>query len=179
VAWTTPLTATSNTALTAAQWNASVRDNLLETAPAKATTAGSIFVATSVNQIAERPVQSSTIDTAETTTSTSFTNLATVGPQITAVTGDKALLMCSCQMSVNAVPNFAMSSWEITGASAAGPSDNTSISHDSNTVNEDHRSGDSRRLTGLNAGTNVATMKYRVSGGTGTFQRRHMILIGL
>jgi len=39
MAWFTPLAGVSTATLTAAQWNASVRDNLLETAPAKATSA--------------------------------------------------------------------------------------------------------------------------------------------
>ena len=61
MAWTTPLTAVSNTALTAAQWNASVRDNLLMTAPALATTTGRHFVSTGANTIAERAISSNSV----------------------------------------------------------------------------------------------------------------------
>lgn len=52
MAWTAPGTAVGNTLLTAAFWNTHVRDNMLETAPAKATQAGQIFHATGPNVIA-------------------------------------------------------------------------------------------------------------------------------
>ena len=67
--WSTPLTAVANTPLTAAQWNASVRDNFNETAPAKATVGGRIFASTGPNTIAEREVLADVVETAETTTS--------------------------------------------------------------------------------------------------------------
>jgi len=54
MAWTAPRTWVTSEVVTAAHLNAHVRDNLLETAPAKATTNGGIFVATGANAIAER-----------------------------------------------------------------------------------------------------------------------------
>jgi len=179
VAYTVPLTAVANAALTAAQWNASVRDNFAETAPGKATTSGSIFVATGLNSIAERPVLSMTVDTAETTASTTYVDLATVGPFVTTTVGDKALLMCNCQIANSAATAISISSWEITGSFAAGPSDNTSINFENTAANQDMRAGDTRRLTSMTPGTITVTMKYRVTTGTGTFQRRSLILIGL
>lgn len=55
MAWTAPATAVANTFLTAAFWNTQVRDNLLETAPAKAAVAGDTFYATAANAIARLP----------------------------------------------------------------------------------------------------------------------------
>lgn len=52
MAWSAPATAVANTFLTAAFWNTQVRDNLLETAPAKAAAAGDSFYATAANAIA-------------------------------------------------------------------------------------------------------------------------------
>ena len=54
MAWTAPMTAVANAVFTAAQFNTHVRDNLLETAPAKATTTGGYFVATGTNTIVQR-----------------------------------------------------------------------------------------------------------------------------
>lgn len=51
MAWTTPRTYTTGELVTAAILNTHVRDNLLETAPAKVTTAGDIIVATGANGI--------------------------------------------------------------------------------------------------------------------------------
>lgn len=51
MAWTAPRTWVTGEIVTAAYLNSNVRDNLLETAPAKATAAGDIFVATASNAI--------------------------------------------------------------------------------------------------------------------------------
>jgi len=87
MSWTAPLTAVATASLSAAQWNASVRDNLLETAPAKATAAGQVFVATAANAIAARTPSSNLITTIETTTSTTSGVLPTAGPSVSVVTG--------------------------------------------------------------------------------------------
>ena len=60
MAWSAPMTAVANTVFTAAQFNQHVRDNLNETAPAKATASGGYFVATGVNAIAQRFADSAT-----------------------------------------------------------------------------------------------------------------------
>lgn len=52
--WTVPITFANGDPLTAAQLNIYVRDNLMETAVAKATTAGRIFSAIGVNRLGEQ-----------------------------------------------------------------------------------------------------------------------------
>ena len=101
MAWTTPVTAVSGALLTAAQWNASVRDNLLETAPAKATTSGRIFVSTGANAIAQREIKTEYLSASGTTTSTSFVNLTGggTGPTVAVTTGVLALVNIQCQMN--------------------------------------------------------------------------------
>src|ERR1700755_2312031 len=83
MAWSAPLTAVANTAFTAAQFNASVRDDLLETAPAKATANGQMFVATAANSIAARLPQASFVTVSESTASTTYAALTTAGPAVT------------------------------------------------------------------------------------------------
>ena len=51
MAWTAPATATVGQVLTAAFWNAQVRDNFKEAAPSKVTTKGDIVVASGANTI--------------------------------------------------------------------------------------------------------------------------------
>jgi hypothetical protein len=80
MAWSAPMTAVANATFTSAQFNQYVRDNLLECAPAKATTPGRLIVTTGPNAITERVVTQASISTSETTTSTSYTDLATTGP---------------------------------------------------------------------------------------------------
>jgi hypothetical protein len=157
-----------------------VRDNLLETAPAKSSTAGSIFVSTGANSIAQRPVLSATVNTQETRTLTTFDDLATTGPQITATTGDKAILMYAAQMANSGANEQCVVGWAVTGASSVAADDDNSLNFEQSSAgNQDVRAADVRRLTGLTAGSNVVTLKYRVTAGTGTFRRRHAILIGL
>lgn len=52
MAWTAPRTWVSGETVTAAQLNTHLRDNMLETAPAKVTTAGDIVYATGANALA-------------------------------------------------------------------------------------------------------------------------------
>ena len=54
--WTPPRTWTTGEIVTAAQMNTNVRDDLLETAPAKATAAGDFFYGTGPNAIARTPL---------------------------------------------------------------------------------------------------------------------------
>jgi hypothetical protein len=51
MAWVTPKTFVTGEIITAAHLNTNVRDNMLETTPAKAAAAGDIFVATGANAI--------------------------------------------------------------------------------------------------------------------------------
>src|SRR4030095_2231444 len=117
MAWTAPVTAVANLIFTAAQWNTGVRDNLNETAPAKATVAGRIIVSTAANAVAEREIVPELIDTgAETVTSPTYTDLATVGPTVVITTGGMALIWISAQ-----VFNSAGGSALISYATAASP----------------------------------------------------------
>lgn len=179
MAWTTPLTAVANSALTAAQWNASVRDNLLETGPAKATTAGRLLVTTGANSIAERAISTNYVDATQSTTSTSYTDLTTSGPAVTVTTGTSALVIVTAQIN-NSDANTTAASFEISGASSLSPDDQRALVQDSTAGNfEDVRASIIEYVTGLTAGSNTFTMKYRVVGGTGGFRRRRLTVIAL
>jgi len=183
MAWTTPLTATANAPLTASQWNASVRDNLNETAVAKATTAGSIFVATGLNSIAQRTLGEDTEFAAESTTSSTYANLSTVGAVITATTGGRVLVGITSDLNNNTAGGASYVSYEITGATAAAADDNYSLSakcEAAPTAISMARASSFRLRTGITSGSNTFTMKYRVtSGTTGTFNERSILVIPL
>jgi len=172
------MTFVANTALTAAQLNQYLRDNMLETAPAKATTAGYHFVTTGPNSIAERAIEGDWIATAETTSETSYTDLNTLGPSVTCVTGTKAIYIMSARMSHDEGGSL-RASIEISGASSIEAGDarelTVHIGH-----NHQNKVGTTYFETGLTPGTNTFTMKYRVQDeGTGTFAERHLIVIAL
>ena len=174
MAYTTPLTAVLNATLTSAQWNASVRDNFLETAPAKATTTSSHFVGTGANGIAERRCLGSAVDTSETTTSTSFTDLATPGPSAVMTTGPSALVMINCALS-NSLTNTSSASYEITGATTQASSTSLAIQQ-SGTAGAVLRMGVTN-MQAVTAGSNTFNMQYLVSAGTGTFLRRRITVM--
>lgn len=180
MAWTVPLTAVSNASLTAAQWNASVRDNLNETAVAKATTAGSMFVGTGTNTLAERIPGTATIATSQTTTSTTYTNLTTVGPQVTVTTGTRAIAWWNVRMSNNTAGQNCFASVSVGGATPTQVGqDSYSLRYQSYGSNSVHQSDGMHMWTGLTAGSNTFTVVYKVDAGTGAFQDRDLTVLPL
>jgi hypothetical protein len=176
LAWSAPMTATANTAFTAAQFNQHVRDNLLETAPGKATTAGGYFVATGANAIAERTVQSDFVLQTDSTASTSYVDLANNGPTVTVTTGATALVHLSCSMSILATNGAALVAFDVSGATTIAPDDTRAILMDGVAGQNFNKQGLTCHVKNLNPGLNIFTMKYRVGSSTGTFKNRELVV---
>lgn len=170
------MTAVANTVFTAAQFNASVRDNLNETAPAKATQEGQIFAATGVNSIVARRPTLSSVNTSQSLSSGSYTDLATVGPSITVTTGTRAIVSIQARMENNTTNSSMFASFQVTGASSIAADDANGITMDGIAANNSVRIGCMRFLDTLTAGSNTFTMKYRC-GDTATYSDRHIIVI--
>lgn len=176
MAWVAPPTFTSGNVLTAAQLNI-LSGDLNETAPAKASQQGQFFVSTASNAIAARLPVSASTNVSESTTSSAFTDLATVGPQAVVTTGPWALVCMQAQASnasVNATSSIGL---DISGATVSAAS-TIYISITSGTAGQQVTCAGVRLITGLTNGSNTFTMKYVVSSGTtGTFGRRFMGVI--
>lgn len=174
------MTAVAGSIFTAAQFNTFVRDNLNATAPALATTAGSIFVTTGTNAIAER-IPSGTFDTtSDTTTSTSYGDLAgSSGPAVTVTTGTKAIVFAAARLANNGTGNNTYVSYAVTGATTDAAVDERAFFFTGNTTNESVQSCNLNFHTGLTAGSNTFTLKYRVTAGTGTGDNRRIVVIPL
>lgn len=179
MAWSTPITVATNDLLTAAQYNQSVRDNLLEMAPAKATASGNLFTATGVNQIAERMVSSSVVNTAESTTSTSYADLATVGPSVT-VNCSAAVVFISAKLSNPNAGRGAYASVAISGSTTRTANDFQMISMGGMAADNPLRIASCMAFA-TTSGTNTFTMKYKSQpGGTPSrFEHREMVVIAL
>lgn len=177
MAYSTPLTATSNATLTAAQWNASVRDNILETAVAKATAAGQFFVSTAATALAARTPAAAGVSTAETTTSTSYTALTTPGPTVTVTTGTQAFVVVSARQANSTSTAETYSSFTIGAPTSLAASDNFAYFFQAPAVNGAGRASAALLVTGMTTGTQSFTMQYRVSAGTGTFSARQISVI--
>ena len=179
MAWTAPMTAVANSVFTAAQFNTHVRDNLLETAPAKATTAGRLIVTAGANSIVERAIASDAIATTQTTGSTAFTDLATVGPSVTVTTGSSAILLWSALMSNSTAAANTYVDYAVSGATSRSPSDASSLRFKSDTGGQELRAGQVMYEGGLTPGSNTFKLQYHVNGGTGSFGDRRLTVIAL
>jgi hypothetical protein len=124
-------------------------------------------------------VNNNTIADSETTTSTTYTNLSTVGPTVTMTTGTKALvIITSSKMGNNSGTREAYMSFAVSGASSVSASDARRIAIGGGT---DLQSGQSGVffLSGLTAGSNTFEAKYRVYGGTCTWADRSITVMDL
>lgn len=171
------MTAVAGSVFTAAQFNINVRDNLNETAPAKATQVSSIFVGAGPNSVVERLPDVDNLGIAETTASLTYTDLATVGPTVSAVTGSRALVFVRAAMD-NTLANQAMfMSWDVTGATTFAASDTQAVDIDGIAAASRVRLGSAYLISSLTPGLNTFTAKYKVTGGTATFQLRQIAII--
>jgi hypothetical protein len=177
MAWSVPLTAVSNATLTASQWNASVRDNLLETGPAKVTAAGQYLVSTAANALATRVPQVATVATSENTTSTSYTNLTTPGPTVTVTTGSMALVFVSAKIVQSTATASVFQSFAVSGATTVAADDRFGTEWQPEGANRSSRGTSALMVTGLTSGSNTFTQQYRVSGGTGSFALRQISVL--
>lgn len=179
MAWTSPMTATANSAFTAAQFNTHVRDNLLETAPAKATAAGQYFLSTGTNAIAARTFGFNTVGTSESTTSSSYTDLNTAGPSVTVTTGTTALVLVSAQAQ-QATANVAMRiGVAVTGATSRAADDSSEWLADGAPAAQPISWSRHRVFTDLTAGSNTFTLKYKTTTSTATFAERELFVMAL
>lgn len=180
MAWTTPPTFTDGSVLTGAQLNI-LRDDLNESAAAKATAAGQLFVSTGVNAIAARTPATLTVTTGvETTTSTTFVNtLTTPGPAVTCTTGTKAIVFVTaiCRCGTAAISSHA--SYAVSGATTIAADDQWGCYFMGGSANSSSRISAASMLV-LTAGSNTFTMNYK-SGGAATagFDARTIIVIPL
>jgi hypothetical protein len=108
----------------------------------------------------------------ESTTSTSYTALSTAGPAVTLTTGTKALVAVSSFLG-----NRASMSFDISGASSFSAADTKAVQENSD--NSSIGSG-VYLMTGLTAGSNTFTAKYRSTNGTSApFQNRNIAVIDM
>lgn len=176
ISWSAPMTAVAGATFTAAQFNQYVRDNLNMTAPALASAASQIFVSTAANVVAARTPTAALVATSQTTTSTSFTDLTTVGPAVTVTTGTAAIVAVYCA-NTNSGSTSSLMSYAVSGSSSIAAADSFSQGGAFGTAGG--RTGATYIHTGLTAGSNTFTAKYRVGSGTGTFVDRRLAVIPL
>lgn len=178
MSWTSPPTWTDGSVLTAAQMNI-IRDDLNETAPAKATSVGSFFVGTGANGIKETQWSSSRVNTAETTASGTYVE-PTTAQQLTLTTSTLAIVIVSARLHTSTVDGICFATFVVNGASTIAADDNLAVVQNSSTVNSRMRASAVTVLTGamgLNAGSNTFKLVCKVTAGTLTIASRELLVL--
>ena len=151
MAWNAPATATVGQLVTASFWNAQIRDN---------------FLALNV-----APAQSATVAAAQTTTSTSYTDLTTAGPSVTLETGATVWVALAAEINHNNVRHYM--SVAVSGATTTAASDNHCLLVVNADTFADNKHAVSFPLT-VTPGSNTFTTKYKSGTGTVTFGYRSL-----
>jgi hypothetical protein len=180
MAWSTPLTAVANAVLTAAQWNASVRDNLNETAVAKATTNGAFFVAAGTNSLAQVATNTDTYNGGgtDTTNSTSYTGL-TGGAAVTLTTRNKATVFNTVRASHDTLGARHYWSHAVSGATTTAANDAWAGLNDAHTANRILTGSVVSHWPSLTSGSNTFTTFVRVVANTASYTWRSLTVIPL
>jgi hypothetical protein len=179
MAWTTPKTWVANQVLTAAELNEQLRDNMAACMPSLAREDGEMFFTEHEGKIAARKVTSSIVNKPESTASTSYTNLATVGPTVTMETGPAAWVFFRAFLDNDSDNAQSCMSFEVTGASSITASDSFAIIIDGIDTGNAVMLG-TAALVDLTPGVNTFTAKYRAGGaGTMTANRRFLTVLPL
>ena len=181
MAWTVPMTAVSNAVWTSAEWNTYIRDALNETIPAKAENVSDLFFGNGSNGVVTRPgVLVDTVSTAETLNTTAYSDLATVGPEVTFQknSGQPVTIVFGALLSAATTNSYAIASVELSGATTYAASDNHCLQLDGVAGNNPQRLFSCLRIAGgsLGNGATTVTMKYR-SNASATFSNRFLAVL--
>jgi hypothetical protein len=158
MAWTAPRTWVVSEIVTAALLNAQIRDNELD-----------LDARTTMVQ--------SPVTTSQTTTSTTYTDLATAGPAVTLTVGTQMLVTVGCQLTNNTAADGALMSFAMTGAATVAAGDDRAFGVGGFSGSLPNLIGSRTWLvTGLTPGSYTVKAVYKaVTGGTATFLNRQII----
>ncbi len=114
----------------------------------------------------------------QSTTSTSFVDLASIS-SVTLSTGTTALVSFSSFVTAGATSAYSLVSVAVSGASTIAATDSKSCFIASPTGSYQGTPSRTMVISGLTAGTNTFTLKFRVTASTGTFENRGIFVQGI
>ena len=114
-----------------------------------------------------------TVNTAQGTSSSSYTDLATAGPAVTVTTGTKALVIITAELESGS-GTTANVSYDVSGATTISATDLEASYSTVGTIRYAFHS-----VPTLTAGSNTFTVKYRSESGTKNFARRTIFVMNL
>ena len=119
------------------------------------------------------------VATEQTTTSTSYTDLATAGPAVTVTTGTKALVIVSANLWNSGATQNTFMGFAVSGATTVAANDNFALQVYSGSGITTVTASFAYIITGLTAGSNTFTAKYRVITGTGNYRWRTITVVDM
>lgn len=125
--------------------------------------------------------QNATTATTQSTSNGAFVDLATAGPAVTVRTGTRALVTVGANINPGATGNGGGMSVAVSGASTIAAVDANAVSVLSSSGGAaGYQLSYTSVLSGLTAGVNTFTAKYRILvGGTCAFSNRSLTVVGL
>ena len=121
---------------------------------------------------------SAAVNTNQTTTSGTYTDLATVGPAVTLTTGTEALVFIGA-MQRNDGGNGNYTGVAVSGASTIAAADADALYMYLDLSEQRAGGAYVAKITGLTPGSNTFTLKYRVQGNTGYWYHRSIMVLAL
>lgn len=108
-----------------------------------------------------------TVATSQTTSSASYTDLATAGPAVTVTTGTKALVIVTTAFrDTGGTNNLAWMSYAVSGATTVAASDANAVAMISVNISKQNARMSAASVVTLTAGSNTFTAKYRTQNVT-------------
>lgn len=179
MAWTTPKTWVANQVVTAEELNEQLRDNMNSCMTALASVDGQMFFTEHEGKIAARMIANDLVNKSEDTASTSYTDLATVGPTVTMETGPAAWVFFRAFLSNGTDNAQSRMSFAVSGATTIAADDSFAIIVDGIDTGQALCLG-TAALVELTPGVNTFTAKYAAGGaGTMTANRRFLTVLPL
>jgi hypothetical protein len=119
-----------------------------------------------------------TVSTAQSTTSTSYTDLTTTGPSVTLTTGSSVIISIGASLVKTSAGsgNTGFIAVAVSGATTVAAADGNGAYDACETSAFGTTIARRFKLSGLNSGSNTFTLKYRCDGGTWEFKNRDIIV---
>ena len=129
-----------------------------------------------MNELHADPLQAD-VAASETTSSTTYTDLATVGPAVTKtlVAGQKVLVGVGCWSNHTTTAHNRMS-FAVSGASTLAAADANAFGSQQAATNNDARGMYWTVYTATNSGSHTFTAKYKTGSATATFLERRIVV---
>lgn len=116
----------------------------------------------------------------ENTSSSSYTNLTTAGPAVTVTTGTKALVIISSEFQNGAASFTGFMSVDVSGATTVAATDAKAIKiFLASSSNTQQTLTQAIIYTGLTAGSNTFTAKYRAAASTAYYTNRYISVVDM